>query len=278
MKLFAAIAPFLALPLTTVTTTTGAEQPLWRLVKGDFAEFKILADPNIEDPRMAFILENTRRYAENEVRGWDEFAREEKKKVDGISNPREDAELSLSLLGVSGRYAALLNRGAMCSGTCSSAEWVTLYQLPEQKEFQKGDALDLDSQDQLLRRLMDRDQQRIIGPVGVDCGQSSPDSDPPENAACLSLDDLLGISGDIDDKLVRAASAVAVLKREIAGVGFTADAAGHLTTLDIYISSAHQFSTHYRALKWPIEVSLGSALLMPAFRDLIADKTGAEPK
>jgi hypothetical protein len=273
------IASCLTLALTIVPTVAVAEEPLWRLIKGDFGEFRIMADPSVvRDPRMAFILENRHRYADNEIREWDEFAHEEKKKADGISNPQEDIELSLTQLGASGRYAALLSREAMCAGSCASAEWVALYQLPEQREFKKGDALDLDNQDQLLRRLIDRDRQRIIGPVGEDCGKSTPDSDGPENVACLSLSELLGINGEIDDKPVKAAEGVVALKREIAGVGFTTDSAGVVATLDIFISSAHQFSSHYRALKWPIEASLGSALLKPAFHDLMADKADAAPK
>ena len=116
---------------------------MWRVVKGDYSEHKIMVDPRIVgDQRLAFLLEARLKYAENEVRDHEQFAHDARRKKT-LSSPREDVEETLHLLGMTDRYAAILTAEAQCSGNCGSAETVVIYQLAGQIPFKAADVVEL---------------------------------------------------------------------------------------------------------------------------------------
>jgi hypothetical protein len=262
------------------STSTFADVPVWRVVKGDYSEHKILVDPRIiDDPRLAFLLEARLKYAEDEVRDHEQFARDAIREKT-LSSPREDVEETLHLIGMTDRYAAILTAEAQCSGICGSAEYVVIYQLSGQIPFKNADVVEFNGQAALLNRLAERDKDLKIGPYSIACDQSDADSDNADEARCLSLtemlDSVVGSNGDDDKVRFESLQAIRQFADNI-NVGFTTDAGGRVITLDIYIISARRFSSHYEAYRWPIDAKLVAPLLKPAFRELVAD-SGASAK
>jgi hypothetical protein len=251
-----------------------ADVPVWRVVKGDYSEHKIMVDPRIAgDKRLAFLLEARLKTAEDEVRDWEQFARDAIREKT-YSSPRESAEETLQLLGITDRYAAILTASAQCSGTCGSAESVEIYQIGGQIPFKSADVMEFNDQTTLLNRLVERDEDLKIGPTSIACDQADADSNNTDEPPCLSLAEMLNsvVGSNGDDDKVRFKSPKEIKKfAENINVGFTTDAGGRVTTLDIYIISARRFSSHYEAYRWSVDARLAAPLLKPAFRDLLAD-------
>ncbi|MEA2202468.1 MAG: hypothetical protein QOI89_3084, partial [Solirubrobacteraceae bacterium] len=192
------------------------------------------------------------------------------------TSPRETAEETLHLLGITDRYAAILTASAECSGNCGSAEYVVIYQLAGQIPLKRADVIEFDAQTALLNRLVEQEKNLKIGPHSIACDQSDADSDNADEARCLSLaeilDGVVGSNGDDDDDKVRFKSLQEIKQfAENINVGFTTDAGGRVLTLDIYIISARRFPSHYEAYRWPIDARLAAPLLNPAFRELVTD-------
>lgn len=273
----AAIAAMVAL----VSAAAFADVPLWRVVKGDYSEHKIMVDPRIVgDQRLAFLLKARLKYAENEVRGHEQFARAAIREKT-LSSPREDVEETLHLLGMTDRYAAILTAEGQCSGRCGSAEYVVIYQLSGQIPFKNADVVEFNGQAALLNRLAERDKDLKIGPHSIACDQSDADSDNADEARCLSLaemlDSIVGSNGGDDDK-VRFESLQQIKQfAENINIGFTTDAGGRVITLDIYIKSARRFPSHYEAYRWSVDAKLAAPLLKPALRGIVTDD-GASTK
>ena len=280
MRGYAGIAGIAAIT-TFVLTSAFADVPLWRVVKGDYSEHKIMVDPRIAgDRRLAFLLEARLKYAEDAVRDWEQFARDAIRDKT-YTSPRETAEETLQLLGITDRYAAILTASAECSGNCGSAESVVIYQLSGQKPIKGTDVLEFNSQTALLNRLVERDEELKIGPSSIACDRADADSNNAGEPPCLSLsemlDSALGSNGADDDKTRFKSPDQIKQFAENINVGFTTDAGGRVTTLDIYIISARRFPSHYEAYRWSVDAGLAAPLLKPAFRDLLADR-GASTK
>jgi hypothetical protein len=251
-------------------TPTLAEIPLWRLVKRDFAEFRINADPRIsQNPALARVLQDRLRNAEKTVRDDDQFAHEEAAKSraasltwDGNGTHAE----TLHLLALTDRYAAILTQTSMCgvgARRCYSGEHVTLYRLGDAPASYDGtEALALDAQAGLLDRLTRHDRSLAVGQFGEDCGRPSVNHDD-----CPELGHLLGIG---EDDLAPLATTQGILnfKSLIAGVGFTTDIGGRVLTLDIYVSYDRN-GGHYQAHRWPIPIDLAAPLLKREVQDAL---------
>jgi hypothetical protein len=271
---FAATAIAAAAVLVSVSAL--ADVPVWRVVKGDYSEHEIMVDPRIVgDPRLAFLLEARLKTAEDEVRDWDEFARDAIREKT-YTSPRETAEETLHLLGITDRYAAILMASAECSGNCHSGEFVTIYRLSEQKPLKSGDVLKFDDQIALLNHLVERDENLKIGPYSITCDQSQDDSDKADEAGCLPFSEILyqvvgGLNAaDADQRRFKSAQDIVHFAQRIY-VGFTTDTGGHVTTLDIYFSYVRELAAHPRAYKWSIDAKEAAPLFKPALRDLVAD-------
>jgi hypothetical protein len=249
---------------------TCADVPVWRIVKGDHSEYKILIDPRIAaDHRLAFLLEAQLHEAEKEVREWEEFANEAMKEKTH-STLRQEVEKKLHLLGMTDQYAAILIREAQCSGNCHSGETVEIYQIARQALLKTRDILNLDGNRALLNRLAERDKDRLIGLVGAACNQPLENSDGNGEPDCLSLDDALDRvvprnDGENTATHLRSSKDVSNFAQRI-NVGFTSDDSGRVTTLDIYIISDRKFPGHYSAYRWPLEIKDAAPLLKVALR------------
>jgi hypothetical protein len=266
---FAAAAITALMPLSAF-----ADVPVWRVVKGDYSEHKIMVDPRIVgDQRLAFLLEARLKYAEDEVRDHEQFARDAIREKT-LTSPREDVEETLHLLGMTDRYAAILTAEAQCSGNCGSAEYVVIYQLAGQIPLKRADVMEFDGQAALLNRLVERDKNLKIGPYSIACDQSDTVSDNADEARCLSLaemmDGVVGSNGDDDKVRFKPLQEIKQFAENI-NIGFTTDVSGRVMTLDIYIISARRFPSHYEAYRWPIDARLAAPLLNPAFRELVSD-------
>lgn len=256
--------------------------PLWRTVKGGYSEHRLLVDPQIAgDPRLAFLLEQDLKSAEEEARDWEQFERDEKKEAEAsgttIRKEGNDNELTLRLLGATDRYAAILSAFAECYHNCYSGQSVTIYRLSGQQPLKPTEILNFDGQLALLNHLVEQDDALGIGPYPFQCDPSQ-DADKSD---CMSLPDMLdkfiAINGAYgDERRFKTPGDIEDLFRNIE-VGFTTDTGGHVTTIDLYFSYAPRIGTHSQRYKWPVDAKILAPLLKPGVRDLVAD-TGASPK
>jgi hypothetical protein len=78
-----------------------AEAPLWRTVKGSFAEFRINADSNIvQNSRLTFILKDRLKRAEREVGTSATVRKRDAEPRRQTQGQKETFEQSLHLLGM----------------------------------------------------------------------------------------------------------------------------------------------------------------------------------
>lgn len=265
------IAAFAAMA-TLLPASTSADVPVWRIVKGDFSEYKIRADPRIiEDQRLAFILDRRLSYADTTVHDWDKFARDAAREK-RYSSPREETEETLRLLGTTDRYAAILTASASCSGTCHSGEFVTIYRFSWRQPLKPAEVLEFNGQIALLNHLVERDKDLRIGPYATNCEQSHEDGDSSGEVECVSLGEMLDhvVSSNWADDHQGRFKTPSDIKRLVDNitVGFTTDDGGRVTTLDIYFSYAGKFPAHAQAFRWPIDAKAAAPFLKPALRDL----------
>jgi hypothetical protein len=249
--------------------------PLWRTVKGGYSEHRTLVDPRIVgDPRLAFLLEEDLKSAQEEAREWEKFAREEKKEAEAsgttIREDGNDNELTLRLLAATDRYAATLSVFAECYNNCHSAEFVTIYRFSGQQRLKPAEILNFDGQLALLNRLVERDDQLGIGAYPFKCDQSQ-NADQPD---CVSLgdalDEIIAVNGAYGDgRRFKTPEDIENFSKNIQ-VGFTTDNGGHVKTIDIYFSHSRGRKTFAQVYKWPIDAKVLAPLLKLEVRDLVA--------
>jgi hypothetical protein len=262
--------------VTLGSTPAHAEDvPLLRTVKGGYSEHRLLVDPQIVgDPRLAFLLEEDLKSAQEEAREWEQFARDEKKQAEAsgttIRENGNDNELTLRLLGATDRYAAILSAFAECYLNCHSAEFVTIYRFSRQRPLKPAEILNFDGQLALLNRLVEQDDKLGIGPYPFKCDQSQ----NPDQPDCLSLgdalDEIIAVNGAYgDERRFKTAGDIEVFSKNIQ-IGFTTDDGGHVKTIDIYFSHSRERKSFGQVYKWPVEARILAPLLKPEVRDLIA--------
>ena len=253
--------------------------PLWRTVKGGYSEHRTFVDPRIVgDPRLAFLLEQDLKSAEQEARDWEQFARDEKKEAEAsgttIREHGNDNELTLRLLGTTDRYAAILSAFAECYHNCHSAQFVTIYRFSGQQSLKPTEILNFDGQLALLNHLVEQYDQLGIGPYPFKCDQSQ-NADQPD---CVSLgdalDEIIAVNGAYgDERRFKTPGDIENFSKNIQ-VGFTTDHGGQVKTIDIYFSHSRGRKTFAEVYKWPVESKTLAPLLKPEVRDLVAPRAG----
>lgn len=261
----------------------GAEPILWRTVKSAFSEFRIFADPVIaRDPKLAFILDSELADAEQSVREWDAYAREQLQAPEqerlGPKGTEQDLQTTFHLLAATDRHVTVMQAHGECNGysPCFSGESIALFQFPERTKFERAEALQLDGQIELLNHLAKRDEDRMIGRGAATCPAPDADVDNAIDAPCRQLSEILGFeNNEENDPPFKTARNVDDFAKRVVGVGFSTGSDGHVTTLDIYIDYAYRRQSYRSALKWSLDAKLAAPLLQPALRDLVNDSNPA---